>query len=63
MIILENPNKNNVTCFHHSSFFNFLNVMVLTVQNSMCVRVVTHVEKNTNPGGRGALFLYPMHSL
>ena len=49
-----------------SSFviFQFLNVMVLTLQkNSLCVREVTHVDENTNPGGRGALFVSLMQSM
>ena len=37
--------------------------MVLTQQNSICVREVTHVDENTNPEGRGALFVSPMQSM
>lgn len=45
-----------------SSFviFQFLNVMVLTLQkNSLCVREVTHVDENTNPGGEGCVICVP----
>ena len=58
MILLGTPNKNYL-----ASFIIFLNVMVLTLQNSICVREVTHVDENTNPGGRGALFVSPMQSM